>query len=70
MDNIARCAESIGNDLDVDKWWRKKIVAVRGISRKWTTIARQGYFGKSLIRYNSSHVLRTVSVLGKVIAVI
>ena len=39
----------IGNDLDGEKWWSKKLEGVRDKSRKWTALFRAGYFGRNLV---------------------
>ena len=38
----------VGNDLNTEKWWRKKIEAVRCITAKWN-IKRKGFFGRNLM---------------------
>ena len=39
----------IGNDLDGQKWWSKKLESVRDKSKKWTALFRTGYFGRNLV---------------------
>ena len=39
----------IGNNLDHEKWWTKKLDAVRAVSRQWQGLYRSGYFGRNLI---------------------
>ena len=39
----------IGNDLDTEKWWRKKLASVENLSKKWTGLFRNGYFGRNLV---------------------
>ena len=39
----------IGNDLDDEAWWKKKIEAVREISQQWMGLYRSSYFGRNLI---------------------
>jgi hypothetical protein len=39
----------IGNDLNSDKWWMKKLEEVRSKSRKWVGLFRNGYFGRNLV---------------------
>ena len=39
----------VGNELDTDKWWRKKLEAVREKSHRWVGLYRTGYFGRNLI---------------------
>ena len=39
----------IGNNLDHEKWWSKKLEAVRAVSRQWQGLYRSGYFGRNLI---------------------
>ena len=46
----ARClGVPIGNDLDYQKWWKKKIEDVRTLSRRWVGLFRTGYFGRNLV---------------------
>ena len=39
----------IGNDLNADKWWMKKLEEVRAKSKKWVGLFRCGYFGRNLV---------------------
>ena len=40
----------IGNNLDVNKWWTKKLEAIDGIGERWIPhLRRRGYFGRDLI---------------------
>ena len=39
----------IGNDLNAEKWWMKKLEEVRAKARKWTGLFRTGYFGRNLV---------------------
>ena len=34
----------IGNELDHEKWWEKKLEAVRELSKRWGGLFRTGYF--------------------------
>ena len=39
----------IGNELDHEKWWEKKLEAVRELSKRWGGLFRTGYFGRNLV---------------------
>ena len=39
----------IGNELDHEKWWEKKLEAVREVSKRWGGLFRTGYFGRNLV---------------------
>ena len=39
----------IGNDLDHDRWWRKKIQAVRNLANRWAGLYSASYFGRNLV---------------------
>jgi hypothetical protein len=39
----------IGNELDEQKWWKRKIEEVRCKAEKWVALHRQGYHGRNLV---------------------
>ena len=39
----------IGNNLDADAWWRKKIEAVGNKAKRWTRLSRASALGRNLI---------------------
>ena len=39
----------VGNDLDHDGWWKKKLVAVQGRAQRFIGLFRASYFGRNLI---------------------
>lgn len=39
----------IGNNINQEKWWKKKIISVRHATKKWKGLLRSTYFGRNLI---------------------
>jgi hypothetical protein len=39
----------IGNDFDAEKWWKKKLDALRDKTKRWGGLYRSSYFGRNLI---------------------
>ena len=39
----------VGNDMDHDRWWKKKIIATQGKAQRFIALFRASYFGRNLI---------------------
>jgi hypothetical protein len=39
----------IGNDLDANKWWKKKLDSLRDKTKRWGGLYRSSYYGRNLV---------------------
>ena len=46
---IISLGSPVGNNMDHDAWWKKKIQAIQGRAQRWLGLARTSYFGRNLV---------------------